>query len=165
MLSAPQSPAAACRSSTPRSAGVPWPARWARCWLHSVNRKRRRCVSSSLRRLRFPPGRRHRVLYLRGAAFPPALSHRFMIFRLVVAAAARLFTALVDFVDGRPSAPFSFVLRHAALFITLFDMIGLPLLFTCVLLFIPSWHICTSTADGRKVDAKKKGTNFVPLFR
>src|SRR6266404_4154248 len=99
------------------------------------------------------------------AAFTSALSHRLMIFWLAVAAAARLFTTLVDFVDGRPCAPFSFVLRYAALFITLFDMIRLPLLFTCVLLFVALWHICTSGANGFKVDAKKRGTKLVPLFR
>jgi hypothetical protein len=52
-----------------------------------------------------------------------------VIFRLAVAAAARLFAAAMDFVDRRPRTPLCLVLGDAALFVSFFDVLGLTLFF------------------------------------
>ena len=51
-----------------------------------------------------------------------------------------LLTASGGLVYGGPSALLGFLLRDTPRFVTLFDMLGLPLLLVRVLGFVASWH-------------------------
>src|SRR3954447_16737263 len=77
------------------------------------------------------------------AAFAAALSHRLMIF--ITTSAARLLTAMMDRVNGRPGATFSFIFRHATLLVSFFDVACLPLLFVGVFVLVTSWHFHSSS--------------------
>ena len=73
-------------------------------------------------------------------AFAAALSHRLMIFTTAVASAAGLFTAMVDGVNGRPGATFSFMFRDATLLVSFFEVARLPFFFVRVFVLVTSWH-------------------------
>src|SRR6476619_822119 len=83
-------------------------------------------------------------MYLSGilmpTAFATALSHRLMIFTTAVASAAGLLTAMMDGVNGRPGATFSFIFGHATLLVSFFDVTRLPFLFVRVFVLVTSWH-------------------------
>jgi len=73
------------------------------------------------------------------AAFSPAFA-RARLARFLAATRTALFATAARFVDGRPSAAFCFFLRGPALFVTLFDVLGLAFLFAAVFRFTSSWH-------------------------
>src|SRR5947208_351270 len=74
------------------------------------------------------------------ATFFAATSGGFSVFRFAVTSAARLFTAVMRCIDGRPSAAFRLFVGHASLLVTLFYVLGLPLLFVRVFTLVASWH-------------------------
>ena len=58
-----------------------------------------------------------------------------------VAGAAWFLAAAGHFVDGRPSAAFGLFFGHAALFVALFNVLGLSLLFVRVFGLVTPWHL------------------------
>jgi hypothetical protein len=78
------------------------------------------------------------------AAFAATLSHRFVIFTTAVASTAGLLTAMVDGVNGRPGATFSFIFRHATFLVSFFDVTRLPFFFVRVFVLVASWHFHSS---------------------
>src|SRR4051812_44826796 len=95
------------------------------------------------------PQRRPQNLYsfrprLLSPALTAAFPHRFVILAFAVSTAARLFTAMMDRVDGRPGAPFSFVLRDATLLVSFFDVTRLAFFFVSVFVLVTSRHLLSS---------------------
>jgi hypothetical protein len=74
------------------------------------------------------------------AAFATAFTLRLPIFAFSVAAPAPFFSAAVDFVHGRPGAPFGLFLGNASFLVTFLDVSSLPLLLLGVLVFTSSGH-------------------------
>jgi hypothetical protein len=74
------------------------------------------------------------------------------VFGLAVSAAARLFAAFVNLVDGRPGAAFRLVLGHAAALVTFLDVFGLPFLLFGILRFVASGH---DLAPFARISARK----------
>jgi hypothetical protein len=62
------------------------------------------------------------------------------VLRFAVAAAARLFAALVDLVDGRPGSALRLVLGNTTALVTFLDVLGLTFLLFGVLRFVASGH-------------------------
>src|SRR5678816_3553510 len=69
-----------------------------------------------------------------------ALPHWLVILRFPISSTTGLLAATVDLVHGRPGAPLCFVLRYAAVFVALLNVLGLPLFLVCVFGFVPAWH-------------------------
>jgi hypothetical protein len=74
------------------------------------------------------------------AADLAAFAHRFMIFRLTITAAARLFTTTMNFVYRCPGTPLRLCCRYATFFVAFFDMLSLPFLFISIFIFISFGH-------------------------
>src|SRR5882672_5420860 len=74
-------------------------------------------------------------------SLPSTLPHRLMVFRFSVAATAGLLASAVNLVDGGPGAPLRFFLRHAALLVSLLDVLGLSFLPQRVLVLASAWHV------------------------
>src|SRR3954468_1285775 len=95
-----------------------------------------------------PQRRSQRPSSVRARLLSPALTatfpHRFVILAFVVSPAARLFTPMMDRVDGRPGAAFGFVLRDATLLVSFFDVTRLAFLFVCIFVFVTSRHLLSS---------------------
>src|ERR1700735_2101821 len=60
--------------------------------------------------------------------------------RLAAARSACPFSAAIVLVDGGPGATFSLLLRNAAAFVALLDMLRLPFLLVGVCRFVSPWH-------------------------
>jgi hypothetical protein len=65
--------------------------------------------------------------------------HRFRILRMAAARPA-LATPSADLILGSPSAPLSFVMGRAPLFIPFFDVMGLSNLLVRIGTFVTAWH-------------------------
>ena len=76
----------------------------------------------------------------RGAANPPAFVRGGMARRLAAARSAGALSAAIVFVDGRPGATFGLLLRNAAAFVALLDMLRLPFLLVGVFRLVAAWH-------------------------
>src|SRR5690348_4075017 len=73
------------------------------------------------------------------SALVAALARGRMVLGLAATRTA-LFTAVRLFVHGRPRTSLGFLVRNAAVFVSLLDMLRLSLLLICVAAFISSWH-------------------------
>jgi hypothetical protein len=75
---------------------------------------------------------------------------------------ATLFSAVGFLVDGRPSATLGFLLRNAAMLITFFDVLGLPLLFSRVTRLVATRHVA-APVDWNIRFKTGKGSQFQSL--
>src|SRR5262245_28207651 len=76
----------------------------------------------------------------RAASQAATFFHRRLVELVAAARAAGFFSAASDLVHGGPGPPLGLVLRHAALLVPLFDVLGLPLLFVGVFRFVVARH-------------------------